>query len=147
MSGQRVASAILFILKKLGLELTEAEFNAIVYMDDFAGCEIGSRAQLAFDTLGKLLADLGVRESVDKASPPSTTMRFLVVEFDTIKMCMREDESKMAEIQHLSLLWSRKTVANKQELQSILGKLIWVSKVVRFSRCFVSRIISLIKTL
>ena len=38
-------------------------------------------------------------------------------------------------------------MANKQELQSILGKLIWVSKVVRFSRCFVSRIISLIKTL
>ena len=67
--------------------------------------------------------------------------------FDTIKMCMRIDEMKRAEIQQLSLFWSRKTVANKQELQSILGKLIWVSKVVRFSRCFVSRIISLIKTL
>ena len=60
---------------------------------------------------------------------------------------MRIDEMKRAEIQQLSLFWSRKTVANKQELQSILGKLIWVSKVVRFSRCFVSRIISLIKTL
>ena len=49
--------------------------------------------------------------------------------------------------EQLSITWSRKTVATKQELQSILGKLIWISKVVRFSRCFVSRIISLIKTL
>ena len=147
MSGQRVASAILYILKKLGIELTEEAFNAIVYMDDFAGCELGTRAQLAFDTLGKLLADLGVRESLEKACPPSTTMKFLGVEFDTLNMCMRVDETKRAEIQQLSLFWSRKTVANKQELQSILGKLIWVSKVVRFSRCFVSRIISLIKTL
>ena len=47
----------------------------------------------------------------------------------------------------MSFLWSRKTVATKQELQSILGKLIWISKVVRYSRCFLSRIISLLKTL
>ena len=147
MSGQRVASAILYILKKLGVEVTKEEFNAIVYMDDFAGCEHGQRAKLAFDALGKLLADLGVRESIDKACPPSTTMRFLGVEFDTVKMCMRIDDNKRKEIQQLSVFWSRKTVANKQELQSILGKLIWVSKVVRFSRCFVSRVISLIKTL
>ena len=88
-----------------------------------------------------------MRESADKASPPSTTMRFLGVEFDTIQMCMRVDEVKRAEIQKLSLFWSRKTVATKQELQSILGKLIWISKVVRYSRCFVSRIISTLKTL
>ena len=86
-----------------------------------------------------------MRESADKASPPSTTMRFLGVEFDTIQMCMRVDEVKRAEIQKLSLFWSRKTVATKQELQSILGKLIWISKVVRYSRCFVSRIISTLK--
>ena len=146
-NGQRVASAILYILRKLGVELTQEQFNALVYMDDFAGCERGARAQLAFDTLGKLLSDLGVRESIDKASPPSTTMRFLGVEFDTIKMCMRVDEVKRAEIQKLSVFWSRKTVATKQELQSILGKLIWISKVVRYSRCFVSRIISALKTL
>ena len=146
-NGQRVASAILYILKKLGLELTQAEFNALVYMDDFAGCERGARAQLAFDTLGKLLSDLGVRESSDKASSPSTKMKFFGVEFDTINMCMKVDEDKRAEVQHLAVHWSKKTVATKQELQSILGKLIWVSKVVRFSRCFVSQIISILKTL
>ena len=146
-NAQRVASAIVYILRNMGVELTEDEFNALVYMDDFAGCERGDTAQLAFDTLGKLLSDLGIRESFEKASPPSTTMKFLGVEFDTLNMCMRVDESKRIEIQTLSVLWSRKTVATKQELQSILGKLIWISKVVRYGRCFVSRIISLLKTL
>ena len=43
--------------------------------------------------------------------------------------------------------WSRRTVATKSEFQSILGKLIWVSKAVRFSRPFVCRIINEIKNL
>ena len=146
-SGQRVASAILFIFRNLGPELANRLFQALVYMDDFAGCELGDIAHIAFNALGRLLKELGVRESVEKASSPSTTMRFLGVEFDTEAMCMRIDEERRLEIQSLTLLWSRKTVATKQELQSILGKLIWVSKVVRFSRCFVSRLISLLKTL
>ena len=37
--------------------------------------------------------------------------------------------------------------AKKSELQSILGKLLWVSKTVRFSRVFVSRIIAEIRKL
>ena len=146
-AGQRVSSAILYILKKLGKELTDEDFQALVYMDDFAGCEMGPAAQKAFNALGRLLIELGVRESVEKACPPSTTMRFLGVEFDTSEMCMRIDEDKRLDLQSLTLMWSRKTVASKQELQSILGKLIWISKAVRFSRCFVSRLIALLKTL
>ena len=146
-AGQRVSSAILHIHKRLGLELSDREFQALVYMDDFAGCENGHTASISYNALGRLLKELGVQESGDKACPPSTIMRFLGVEFDTNAMCMRIDEDKRLEIQSLTLTWSRKTVATKQELQSILGKLIWVSKVVRFSRCFVSRLIALLKTL
>lgn len=147
-NGQRVASAILFIFARMGIVLNNPHpYNAIVYMDDFAGCEIGSRALAAFNALGQLLADLGVQESVDKASKPSTQMKFLGVEFDTISMCMRIDETKLQEITMLSQSWARKTVATKQELQSILGKIMWVSKVVRYSRCFVARIIGVLKGL
>ena len=147
-NAQRVASAILFIFTKLGLKDDGLEeFSAMVYMDDFAGCETGQRAFTAFDSLGKLLAELGVQESTEKASPPSTTMKFLGVEFDTVAMAMRIDKEKLKEITTLSKVWARKTVATKQDLQSILGKLMQVSKVVRFSRCFVARIISILKGL
>ena len=146
-NGQRVSSAILFIFKKLGVSSVQPEFCAMVYMDDFAGCETGDRASVAFETLGNLLPKLGIQESEDKAQAPSTTMKFLGVQFDTLSMSMKIDEEKLKEITMLSKTWSRKTVATKQELQSILGKLMWVSKVVRFSRCFVSRIISILKGL
>ena len=132
-NGQHVASVILY--------------NAIVYMDDFAGCEIGPRAQTAFEKLGCLLTELGVQESTEKACPPSTIMKFLGVEFDTTKMTMRIDSEKLKEVTMLAKSWARKTVATKQELQSILGKLMWVSKVVRYARCFVTRIISILKGL
>eukprot|EP00092_Neocalanus_flemingeri_P088436 GFUD01111756.1.p1 GENE.GFUD01111756.1~~GFUD01111756.1.p1 ORF type:complete len:224 (-),score=27.77 GFUD01111756.1:333-1004(-) len=146
-SGQRVSSAILYILRRMGIGPDSPEYEAVVYMDDFAGCESGARATAAFDALGTLLKELGVQEAVDKASPPSTQMKFLGVEFNTITMSMRIDESKRQEITTLSKIWARKTVATKEELQSILGKLIWVSKVVRFSRCFVARIIATLKRL
>ena len=43
--------------------------------------------------------------------------------------------------------WINKTRAKKSDLQSILGKLLWVSRTVRFSRVFVSRIIAEIRKL
>ena len=147
-AGQRVSSAILYILKgkALGCGFHEV-FNAVVYMDDFGGCDSAEKAWKAYEALGKLLVELGVEESADKACPPTTTMKFLGIEFDTIAMTMRIDHEKLKEITSLSKMWSRKTVATKQELQSVLGKLMWVSKVVRFSRCFVARIIGVLKGL
>ena len=120
LNGQRVSSAILFIFKKLGCSTDlYGEFSAMVYMDDFAGCEVGSRALVAFDALGALLAELGIQESTEKAHPPSTTMKFLGVEFDTVAMAMRIDADKLKEITTLSKIWARKTVATEQDLQAI----------------------------
>ena len=79
----------------------------------FAGCEIGAKATEAFEALGKLLDELGIEESVDKACKPSTQMKFLGVEFDSITMSMRVDEGKRQEITTLVKKWDRKTVATK----------------------------------
>ena len=146
--GQWLTSAVSFIHAKLGFELTNQLFNILNYADDFAGAEAElSRAQLSFDTLGQLLFDIGLDESKSKATPPSTEMTYLGVCFDTVNMCMRVDRDKVTELKSELLKWSRKTVAKKQELQSILGKLLWVSRTVRFSRVFVSRIIAEIRKL
>ena len=60
---------------------------------------------------------------------------------------MRVDEEKCSELKSELYHWIRRTIATKAELQSILGKLLWVSKAVKFSRVFVSRIINEIKLL
>ena len=74
-------------------------------------------------------------------------MVYLGVKFDTLEMCMHVEDEKIVELKNILTKWSRKTVASKQSLQSILGKLIWVSKTVRFSRVFVARIICAVRVL
>ena len=105
------------------------------------------RAKLSFDTMGSLLVELGLSEATDKAVPPCQVLTYLGIEFDTVKMEMRVNESKCQELKTALDKWSRKTVATKSDLQSILGKLIWVSKAVKFSRCFILRIIAELKKL
>ena len=58
---------------------------------------------------------------------------------------MRVDAVKCSELKSVLKKWLNKTVASKTDLQSILGKLLWVSKAVKFSRCFVMRIIAEVK--
>ena len=60
---------------------------------------------------------------------------------------MRIDEVKCQELRFDLKTWAKKTVAMKTDLQSILGKLLWVSRAVKFSRCFVFRIIAEVKKL
>ena len=146
-NAQRVSSAILFILQNIGLRKFQDVYNAMVYIDDFAGAEQGTKAWDAFNDLGKLLVDLGIVESTKKALPPSTQMVFLGVEFDTVDMTMRVGKDKCSEVKNTIDAWYRRTVATKQELQSLQGQLMWISKVVRFSRCFVTRIIAEQKSL
>ena len=69
-------------------------------------------------------------------------MTYLGVKFDTRNMCMYVDDDKIKELKAELGRWVVKTVTKKSELQSILGKLLWVSKTVRFSRIFVARIIA-----
>ena len=147
-AGQWLTSAVTYIHSHMGLDKTFQLFNTLNYADDFAGCELElSRAESSFTTLGRLLFDIGLTESKSKASPPATTMTYLGVSFNTVDMCMYVDKDKVTELKTELAKWSRKTVAKKCELQSILGKLLWVSKTVRFSRVFVCRIIAEVRSL
>ena len=146
--GQWVTSAVTFIHARLGYEKTQQLWNILNYSDDFAGAETElDIAKLSFDTLGHLLSEIGLVESKSKACPPSPIMVYLGVKFDTVDMCMYVEDDKVAELKFELQKWSNKTVAKKFELQSILGKLIWVSKTVRWSRVFVTRIICEIRKL
>ena len=91
--------------------------------------------------MGWLLEELGLSEAPDKAIAPCQVLSFLGVEFDTRVLEMRIDSVKCSELELVLKKWINKTVASKSELQSILGKLLWVSKAVKYSRCFVMRII------
>ena len=71
----------------------------------------------------------------------------LGAEFDTLAMTKSVHADRLTEIQELLSSWSHKTRTTKRDLQSLLGKLSFVSKCVKNSRIFLMRIIDLLKGL
>ena len=147
--AQRLSEAIVWIHKRLGLETDlETFFNSLVYVDDFGGCEESElRAIQSSQALHKLLIDLGLEESVKKEHKPSNLMPFLGVNFDTLRLEMSVPHDKLAEVCEEVSLWEKKSTATKRTLQQLLGKLMWVSKCVRFSRPFMGRLLGQLKTM
>lgn len=144
LQGQRITDAVSWIHRRLGLEyIGEAIFNLVNYCDDLGGVEsTKSRAEDSFRRLQELLNELGLDESVDKAQAPSTEMVYLGVLFNTDTMTMSVPADKLAEIKEEIERWYKKTTATKKTLQSILGKLFWISKVVQHSRTFMGRLLA-----
>ena len=140
MACQRITSGISYICSRQG-------FDVLNYLDDFQGVDVPDRAATAFCFLQSLLVELGVEESKSKACPPTTRATCLGVEFDTMAMTKSVHPERLIEIQDLLKQWSHKTKATKRELQSLLGKLSFVSKCVKNSRIFLMRIIDLLKRL
>ena len=141
--GQRITDAVRWVHQRLGLNTDEETmFHSINYSDDFGGVEENmDRANESSEALAKLLGDLGLKESVDKYHPPSTCMPYLGVLFDSVKQEMRVPPEKLSEVRAEVKKWVKKTTATKKALQQLLGSLFWVSKCVKFSRPFMSRLL------
>ncbi len=118
---QRVTSAVSFMLSN------DEGYEVINYLDDFGGAELPDNAFHAYEALGSTLAELGLDEASDKASPPSSKMEFLGVLFDAANMEMRVTPDRLTEIDQLLKSWSGKEIATRNELESLIGKLQFVA--------------------
>ena len=117
-------------------------YNCVNYSDDMAGCEHSlHKAHASFESLGKLLGELDLEESSEKACTPSTCMVFLGVEFDSEKLIMRVPGETIQELRSELCVWERRTTFTRRKLQSIIGKLFWVSKMVTHRRPFIGRLL------
>ena len=144
LQGQRITTAVTWIHQRLGLETSaEKMFNSMNYSDDIGGGEKTlPRAQESFFALGSLLSDLGLAESTSKAHKPSTSMPYLGVNFDTVRMVMSIPAEKLTEVRDEVAGWQKKTKVTKKGLQQLLGKLFWVSRCVKYSRAFMARLLN-----
>ena len=89
----------------------------------------------------------GIKESVDKASPPAEIMTFLCVLFNTRTMTIEVTPECLDEIRKLIEQWLGKEYATLEEIQSLLGKLNFVPSCVKPSRIFISRLLSWLRSL
>ena len=121
--------------------------HVLVYLDDFGGADVGSKASTTFEHLGNLLEYFGLEEAKEKAVAPSTRMEWLGIAFDTAEWTMALRPGKLKEL----LDWLPKLIAYKRVkkvlLQKILGNLVWASAVVRSGVIFFNRLLALLRKL
>ena len=113
---QKVFSMIPYIMKQRG-------YSSVNYIDDLGGVDTPDNALPAFEELGKILSEIGILESVNKASPPSTKMTFLGIQLDSVSQTLNIDEERMLQIKITVHSWLNKTKASLHDLQSLVGML------------------------
>lgn len=138
MACQRSTAAVAWVASQQGRVV-------FTYLDDFIGVSPAFNAQTDFQALSDLLSSLGLQESSEKAYPPSPVMICLGVELNTDALTLSVSPGRLCELEQLLEQWIHKRTATKAALQSLVGKLIFISKCVRQSRIFIARILILLR--
>ena len=135
---QRLSDSIRYIMLQKGHHVTN-------YIDDIIGQSTKSQAEASFHTLYNLLGELGLDISRKKLVYPSTKVSCLGVVIDTEKFTISVPSDKLKEIKLLCEQWEGKKSCNKRDLQSLLGRLLYVTKCVRASRPFLNRMLETLR--
>ncbi|KAK2548904.1 hypothetical protein P5673_030846 [Acropora cervicornis] len=118
---------------------TQLGFLVDIYLDDFYGADSPARASTAFTSLRQLLQELGLQTSPDKDSPPSTKLVCLGINVNSEEMSLSVPTFRVQELLQELSLWSQRSHYTKKQLQSLLGKLSFVTACVKPGRIFMAR--------
>ena len=131
----RVTNAIRYMCQMM-------QIVVLNYLDDFAGAESPELASRSYLELGNILCSCGIEESKEKACPPSIKMTFIGVLLDTEELTLSVTPERVQDILDLVHTWLQKHSAILPELQSLVGKLSFVSSCVHASRVCIPRILN-----
>ena len=139
---QRTSDAIKYMYSLLGRK-------CVVFLDDFGGCAKQDVAEQASQELSDLLLDLNVHESFCKATGPTTVMEFLGIGVNTVDMTCFITQEKLQNITTVldQFLDNMEQWVSKRQLQSVAGKLHFLSKCCKPGRIFMARLLRLINSL
>ena len=112
--AQTVSSMIPHIMKQRG-------YSAVNYIDDLGGVDTPDKASFTFDELGKIISEIGILESVNKATPSSTKMIFLGIQLDSVNQTLSIDMTRVVEIKCTVHQWLDKQFTSLHDLQCWVG--------------------------
>ena len=116
------------------------------YLDDFITFgETVDECQGNLDMMLETCKTVGFDVNPEKVVDATPVLEFLGFIIDTNKMEIRISQERLDDITDELQRWKVKTCCTKRELLSLIGKLTFISKVVRSSRTFVRRMIELSK--
>ena len=120
-------------------------FTIYNYIDDLVGIGPLSTVDRAYKFLLELLENLRFPISGSKLEPPSTRCTCLGVIVDTESATLSVPEDKLSEVINKCRNAMDKVTISKQQLQSIIGSLMFVAKCVKPTRYFVNRLLSALR--
>ena len=120
-------------------------FDIVNYVDDFVGVDVPSIARHSYDRLYDILSDLGLDVSIKKLVAPGTKVTCLGLDIDTVEKTIAIPEDKMRCIKAMLQEWKSKAFASRQQLQSLLGNLLYIHKCVKLAHTFVNRMLQLLR--
>ena len=130
---QKTSSFVRHVMENIGYFLAN-------YVDDFMGIESPVKVHQAYVTLQNLLRDMRIQESLEKAVPPAFIVEFLGVLFNFLEMTISVTPDRMRELMKELSIWKDKLFYSRKELESLLGKLQFVSNCVRPGRVMMLRL-------
>ena len=136
---QRTTTAIVYLMALKGHWST-------VYLDDFCGVASSRvEADQAYTDFLQLCRDLGITLSPAKCHPPTQSLEWLGFHFNTVDMTLRVPNIKLKEVEQECMQWSKVRFAHKNKIQSLVGKIIHISKCIPPARRFVCRILETLR--
>lgn len=138
---QKIANAVTYIMGKKNC-------YTIAYLDDYAGANAEEAEALkVFTTFRQLAHTLGLHLAEHKCCAPSTQMEWLGYSIDTVKMQVAIPPIKLGEVLAECCSWITKTKVNKKMIQSLAGKLVYISNCIKPGRKFTARILATLRSL
>ena len=112
-----------------------------LYIDDFicVGSD-ESTCNICYLTLIELIESLGLIVNFKKVCAPTQRMAFLGVVIDCSLRTLSLPDEKVCDLKLLLVETEKKRKITKQNLQRVLGKLNWASRVVKGGRTFYEKI-------
>lgn len=138
---QRVADSIVAMAGRRGIACKIYLDDVIVIAPDKETCA------KHFNTVRDILAELGLPESVDKIQPPSTSVTWLGIMIDSLRMTLSIPNEKLQEILTCVTKAIKCRTISQKHLRSILGKLLHIAKCIRPARLFVARLLEALRSM
>ena len=135
---QRITDFIRFLMAQHG-------FTVYNYIDDMYACIHEHTAQQAFESLQDIILSLGLPLNEKKVLPPAKSMSIMGILVDVDKRTFSIPREKLNEIYEECARTMLKSQLAKKEFQSLLGKLLYISRCIQGSRIFMNRMLQLLR--
>ena len=132
-SFQMTSDAILYMM-------ANENSSIFAYIDDFVIVAPQDDAMRQFTKLSELFQELGPPMNPDKVCPPTRTLTCLGITIDLDNNSLSIEKHKLAEICRECIEVRSRSTLTRRKFQSLLGKLIYLHKVIKPARIFVNRI-------